>query len=109
MQSQSIVIEPAAIPSVMGIIFRPGGARGFFDVPACDFFNQVVPLDAVWGSRSTQMRDRLQEALSVGLKFQVLESALLQEMQRGANAQLTVHPSVQFALREFRHVPHIRQ
>jgi AraC-like DNA-binding protein len=108
MRSRSTVIDPAAIQSVMGVIFRPGGARGFFKAPAHDFFNRVVPLDDVWGSQWTPLRDRLQEAVTVGSKFQVLETALLLAMQRTAEARLALHPSVQYALREFRHVPHIR-
>ncbi|MCU1259724.1 MAG: transcriptional regulator, AraC family [Bryobacterales bacterium] len=108
MRSRYIAIEPAAIRSVMGVVFRPGGARGFFDVPADDFYNQVVPLDAVWGSQVTRLGDRLREAASVGGKFQVLETALLQAMQRGAEERLALRPSVQLALQEFRHVPHIR-
>lgn len=108
MRSQSIVIDTAAIQSVMGVVFRPGGARGFFDLPADDFYNQVVSLDLVWGSRVTQLRDRLREVVSVGEKFGVLESALLQVLQRGAEKRLALHPSVQYALGEFRRVPHIR-
>src|SRR5206468_6886613 len=69
MRSRSIVIEPAAIQSAMGVVFRPGGARGFFEVPANDFFNQAVPLDEVWGSQWTQLRDRLHEADTVGSKL----------------------------------------
>jgi len=108
MRSRSIVIEPAAIQSVMGVVFRPGGARGFFEVPANDFFNRAVPLDEVWGSQWTQLRDRLQEAATVSSKFRALETALLLAMQRMVRARLAVHPSVQYALREFRRVPHVR-
>jgi len=108
MRSQYIVIDPAAIQSVMGIVFRPGGARGFFDVPAGDFYNQVVPLDLVWGSRVSRLRDRLRDAVTVGEKFHVLETALLQVMERGAEHRLRMHPSVQYALEEFRTAPHIR-
>jgi AraC-like DNA-binding protein len=87
MQSQSIVID---------------------NVLADDFYNQVVPLDLVWGSRVTQLRDRLREGVTVGEKFRVLETALLQVLQRGAEKRLALHPSVQYALGEFRRVPHIR-
>jgi AraC-like DNA-binding protein len=108
MRSRYIVIDTAAIQSAMGIVFRPGGARGFFDVPAADFYNEVVPLDLVWGSRVTQLRDRLRDVVSAVEKFRVLETALLQVMQRGAEHRLPMHPSVQYALGEFRRVPHIR-
>jgi AraC-like DNA-binding protein len=108
MRSQYIVIETAAIQSVMGVIFWPGGARGFFEVPANELYNRVVPLDAIWGSQATQLRDRLRDAVTLRGKFQVLEAALIQAVQRAAKAQLALHPSVQYALREFRHVPHVR-
>jgi AraC-like DNA-binding protein len=108
MRSQCIIIEPAAIQSVMGVVFRPGGARGFLAVPASDFYNQVVPLDAIWGAQVTQLRDRLREVMTVRGKVHVLETTLLQAMQRGAEERLALHPSVQYALGAFRHVPHIR-
>jgi AraC-like DNA-binding protein len=54
------------------------------------------------------LRDRLQEVATVGEKLRVLETALLQVLQRGAEKRLALHPSVQYALGEFRHVPHIR-
>jgi AraC-like DNA-binding protein len=108
MQSHYIVIETSAIQSVMGVIFRPGGARGFFEVPAGDFYNQVVPLDAVWGSQVKLLHDRLREVVTVGGKFQVLETALLQVLRRGPEERLALHPSVQYALLEFCRLPHIR-
>ena len=96
LRSQPIVIEPAAIPSVMGVVFRPGGARGFFEEPADDFYNQNIPIDAVWGSHASQLRDCLQEALTVGAKFQILETVLRRMLQRAAKERLALHPSVQF-------------
>jgi AraC-like DNA-binding protein len=104
MRSQSTVIDTAAIRPVLGVVFRPGGARGFFDAPADDFYNRVVPLDLVWGSRVTEWR----EAVTVGEKFRVLETELLQILQRGAEKRLALHPAVQYGLAEFRRVPHFR-
>ena len=108
MRSQYIVIDTAAIETVMGVVFRPGGARGFFDVPADDFYNQVVPLGLAWGPRVTQLRDRLREVVAVGEKFRVLETALIQAMQRAGEKRLALHPSVEYALVKFRRVSHIR-
>ena len=107
MRSHSVVIDTAALQSVMGVVFRPGGARGFFDVPAGDFFNQVIPLDLVWGPQATPWGDRWREVVTVGERFRVLETALLEAMQHGAEKRLALHPSLQYALREFRRVPHI--
>jgi AraC-like DNA-binding protein len=102
MRSQYIVLETTAIQSVMGAVFGRWGA------PANDFYNKVVPLDAVWGSPVTRLRDRLREVATVEAKFQVFEAALLHTMQRTTDGRLALHPSVQHALRVFRHVPHIR-
>jgi AraC-like DNA-binding protein len=108
LRSQYIMIETGAIPSVMGVVFRPGGARGFFAIPANDFYNQVVPLDAVWSSRATQLRDRLREAETVSSKFQLLEAGLLDVLQGTTEKRLALHASVQYALHAFRRAPHIR-
>jgi AraC-like DNA-binding protein len=108
MRSRYVEIDAAAIPAVMGVVFRPGGARGFFDAPAVDFYGQVVPLDAVWGAQAIRLRDRLQEAATAAQKFQVLEAALREVMDAAAERRRALHPSVQYGLQAFRHVPHVR-
>ena len=108
LRSQSVVIEPATIPAILGIIFRPAEARHFLQEPADDFCNKVVPLDAVWGGLSMQLHDRLGETQTVESKFRVIETVLRQAMHRVARARPSLHPSVQYALREFRQLPHIR-
>jgi AraC-like DNA-binding protein len=107
LRSQSIVIEPAAIPAMMGVVFHPGGARHFLEAPADDFYNRAVPLDAVWGRRATELSGRLWESETVESKARVLETVLLRAMQ--GEARLALHPSVRYALREFRQAPHIRR
>jgi hypothetical protein len=60
LRSASTLTRPAAIQSAIGIVFRPGGARRFFREAASDFYNQAVPLDAVWGdARLSRVADRL--------------------------------------------------
>jgi len=107
-RSRYSVIDPAAIRSVMGVVFRSGGVHGFFNAQGDDFYNQVVPLDLIWGSHATHLRERLQEAGTVEDKFRVLETGLLHAMRRAGESHLTLHSSVQYALREFRRAPHIR-
>jgi AraC-like DNA-binding protein len=108
MRSHHAVIETTALQSMMGVVFRPGGARGFFEAPASDFYNQIVPLDVVWGPYATEVCVRLRQAVTVRRKFQVLENALIQALQRGADERLALHPSVEYALRAFRHASEIR-
>jgi AraC-like DNA-binding protein len=109
LRSQSTVIEPAAIPAMMGIVFHPGGARRFLEGPADDFYNRVVPLDAVWGRHAMELSGRLSESETVESKFRVIEAALLRVMQEGDEARLALHSSVRYALQEFRQAPYIRR
>src|ERR1043166_399908 len=37
LQSHHTVVETASIPPMLGIVFRPGGARGLFGAAADDF------------------------------------------------------------------------
>jgi AraC-like DNA-binding protein len=108
MRSQYVVIDPPAILSVMGVVFRHGGARGFFDAPACEFYNQAVPLDGVWGPQVTELADRLREGMTAGEKFRVLENALVGLEQQRGEPRSALHPAVRYGLREFRHLSHVQ-
>lgn len=102
-QSRSIVIDTAALQSVAGVSFWPGGARTFFREPADDFFNRHVGLDVVWGSMVGELRERLQATPASGEKLCVLEAML----QARARQWVDVPRAVRYALSEF-HVPHGR-
>jgi AraC-like DNA-binding protein len=108
MRSQCIVIEPAEIPSVIGVMFRPGGARGFFQSAASDFYNQIVPLDAAWGRGLAEVRERLCDEVTVTAKLRLVETVLLETVSRTSDARFGLHDSVRYALGQFRRVPHIR-
>ena len=103
MRSKYIDIEPAAIHMAMGVVFRPGGAHGFFDAPASDFYNRIVPLEQVWHAEMSALSCRLRSAMDPAKKLHILETALRDVPKRG-----TLHPSMQYALRELQHRPHIR-
>lgn len=107
LHSRSIVIEPAAIQTLMGVLFRPGGARGFFDSPASDFYNQVIPFDLTWGPKVFRLRDRLRD-VPIRQKFETLEAALLGALERCADRRRVLHPSIRHALNQFRQSPHVR-
>jgi AraC-like DNA-binding protein len=98
------VIHTAVLQSAMGVVFWPGGARVFFDSPADAFYNESVPLDLLWGSQASELRDRLRAASTAAKKFRVLEIALLARLKQGCE----LHPAVRYALGEFTRAPHIR-
>jgi AraC-like DNA-binding protein len=102
--SEHFVIDTAEQRSCMGIAFQPGGAFPFFKMPASELRNANVPLDALWGARAVELRDRLLEAPTPEARFDLLEQALLAATAR----DLQRHPAVRFALREFLTVPHAR-
>jgi AraC-like DNA-binding protein len=103
-RSHFSVIDTATLKSAMGVLFWPAGARAFFDEPADSFYNENVPLDLIWGSTASELRDHLREASSAAEKFHVLEAALLERV----NKRLELHAGVLYALGRIARVPHIR-
>jgi AraC-like DNA-binding protein len=104
LQSHYTVLETAALRHIIGAVFRPGGTREIFDVPADAFYNDVVPLEHLWGSDANRLRDQLRDARNAAEKFRVLETALCRHRTR----RLELHAAVRYGLGTFRHVPHIR-
>jgi AraC-like DNA-binding protein len=96
MRSRFAVIDTATLQSAMGVVFRPGGTRAFFDEPAAAFLNESVPLDQVWGSAADDLRNRLRAASTVTSRFRALEDALLQRI----DVRRQLHAAVRYALRE---------
>ena len=45
-----------------GARFYPNGAHPFLDFPLSEVYNQIVPLDAVWGQWASELRERLHAA-----------------------------------------------
>jgi AraC-like DNA-binding protein len=102
--SQSFTLDTSLPMSVMGVHFKPGGAFPFLGVPAGELHNAHVSLDALWGPKAGELRERLLEARSPAARFRILEESLLSR----ATMSLSRHPAVDFALGEFGRVPHAR-
>ena len=60
-----------------GIHFKPGGAYPFLKFPLSELNSQVVPLDAIWGHFSSELRERLYAAQTLQAGFTLLEQLLL--------------------------------
>jgi AraC-like DNA-binding protein len=103
MRSRFGIVDTTILRSVIGVVFRPGGARPFFAESAHCFYNQTIALDQLWGSAAVDLRDRLREARTVVERFRVLQVMLLAQLKR----PFELHPSVRYALTEFMRVPHI--
>jgi AraC-like DNA-binding protein len=98
------IVDTSILQSVIGVVFRPGGARPFFDELAHCFYNETVPLNDVWNSAGSGLRLRLQEASTVRQKFRVVEAALLARLKKPFH----LHPCVKYALEKFMQVQHVR-
>jgi AraC-like DNA-binding protein len=99
--SEFFVIPTSGQASILGVHFKPGGAFPFLPVPPGELHNAHVSLDALWGAKAGQLRERLLEAKAPAGKFAVLEQALLAQAAR----PLARHPAVAFALKQFQRVP----
>jgi len=93
--SRYFVLDTVEQIDVVGVHFRPGGAYPFLAPPADGFSNAHVDLEALWGLRTRELRERLLAAATPEAKFAVLGQALLARLGRGPEA----HPAVLHALR----------
>lgn len=99
--SRFVVIDTASQASTVGVHFKAGGVHPFLGVSASELRDLDVPLDALWGTKATELRDRLLEARTREARFHLLEQALLSQIPR----LLTPHPAVALALEEFQDAP----
>jgi AraC-like DNA-binding protein len=104
-RSKCIEVETAPVGTVVGVLFRAGGARAFFRGSAGALYNKGVSLDRLWQSAGTDLCTRMREASSPLDCFQTLERALTHRLR----PHVIVHPAVERGLNEFRQVPHVRQ
>lgn len=99
--SECFVIDTACQVSIMGVHFKPGGAFPFFPLPADELQEAHVPLDILWGTSASDLREQLLEARIAESRFRILEQSLLAHAAR----PLARHPAVAFALQQFQGVP----
>ena len=104
LRSQHVVIDPARIPWMMGVAFRPGRALGFLGASALEFWNRSMGLDLVWGAQATAIVDQLRDAVSADKRLRILEAALTDRMRRSERA---IHPAVDYALQVFNNAPNV--
>ena len=98
--SSFFVIDTAEQDSVIGIHFKPGGAFPFFKLPADELQNQHVSLEDLWGPEARTVRERLLEAPTPEIKFQVLEECLVAQTAK----RMERHRAVNQALALFRNI-----
>lgn len=75
-----VVRYPKSGISLYGVHFKPGGAAPFLRSSLSDLRNQIVSLDAFWGRRAIEIRERLAAAPSVQDGLALLEGLLLKRL-----------------------------
>jgi AraC-like DNA-binding protein len=99
--AEHFIIDATQQASILGVLFRPGGAFPFFTPPSGEFQNLHLSMEDLWGDGARVLRDRLLDAPSPRAKFRILEKTLLERAAR----PLLLHPAVAFALRELERGP----
>jgi AraC-like DNA-binding protein len=80
LQTGYLINEPLGVTCLIGVRFKPGGAYPFFQLPASELHNQVVPLDILWRSFAAEVRERLYAERTVTARFMLLEKLLLNRL-----------------------------
>jgi AraC-like DNA-binding protein len=75
---QHPLVIGTTIGATVGIHFKPGCARGFFDVPADAIAERAVSLEALWGAPARSLHDRLLATPTPRERIRVLEQLLLE-------------------------------
>ena len=71
---------------ILSVIFRPGGAAPFLRLPLAELRNQLVPLDAIWGSAAAEISERLGAQPTPQARLALLERLLLARLARSDHA-----------------------
>ncbi len=79
--------------SAVGVHFRPGRAGELLGVPPGALTDRHADLDALWGRRARELRERLCAATTTQQRFAILEAELVSRLDRGR-----VHPAVAYAI-----------
>src|SRR5262245_48401956 len=67
---------------LVNVSFKPGGAAPFLRLPLAELRNQIVSLDAIWGSAAAEIRERLAEGSTPQARLALLERLLLAQLAR---------------------------
>ena len=70
-------VETRAHASIVGVHFKPGGAAGVLGPPVGALADTHVELEALWGRRAIELRERLSAAADPAQRFAILEQAMI--------------------------------
>lgn len=79
---QKPLIIGTSLGATVGVHFKPGGARPFFDIPADAVAEQCVALETLWGPAARRLLEQLAESPLPLQRVQILEQYLLRSARR---------------------------
>jgi len=91
---RAFTIDTREHASVVGVHFEPGGASAVLGLPVGSLRNTHVALEALWGTAARRLRERLCEARSSSVRFELLEA----ELCRRSSAASALPPCVPLAI-----------
>lgn len=94
------LIDPLQHAAIVGVHFRPGRAVPVLGVPVSDLADAHTDLEALWGRKAVELRERLCEAATPTKRFAVLEEVLLQRLLQSS----LWHGAIPVALNAFEQV-----
>jgi AraC-like DNA-binding protein len=94
-QARYFVTDVQAHASLVGVHFKPGGAFALLGVPPGSLCDGHANLDAIWGPRAGELRERVCAAGSAKERFRILDGVFLQRL----SGAVWLRDEVQFALR----------
>ncbi|MCP3143747.1 helix-turn-helix domain-containing protein [Pyxidicoccus xibeiensis] len=85
------VIDTREHASMVGVHFRPGGARAVLGLPPGELADTHVDLETLWGARARRLRERLCSARVPVERFRILEEVLLASLRATPERQRAMH------------------
>ena len=74
--SRAFDIDASRHAAMLGVHFKPGGARALLGLPLHELRNTHVDLEQLWNAQACALRARVCEARSDAERFAVVETAL---------------------------------
>ncbi len=90
------IIDTREHASILGVHFKPGRAFPLLGAPPGLLTDQHVNLEAIWGARAGELRERLCTARDLSQRFQILNG----ELTRRLTSEARQRDEVKFALRQ---------
>jgi AraC-like DNA-binding protein len=84
---------------IIGIHFRAGGAFPFLGVPVDELADSHIDLDTLWGHNAKFLREQLAEASTASIRFELLESALVENLRRPLEHHYAVEAALDLMMR----------